>query len=473
MAVEAVVALLVDKLDKLLSREAQLLGVHGEINWIREELNQLRRFLKDADIKQKEDEDVRDWMEDIRDICFDVDDVIDILGQGQAAQGRHGFVGRLKRRISDQITRYKVGKEIERIKLNIKGISRSRESYGIRETSSTQRLQEVSRCSVPPKIEIVITTVNDQLTNEERTRDIDEGRQEASSSSRNLQAHNPVSTLPGGPEEVGLQEEINTVGQQLIEEEPRLWDGTRDISEGKLEASSSTPVFLITLLGDSEDVGLQEGINTVGQQLIQEEPGPYDGTSDIDEGRLEASSSAPCLQADRQFSTLLGKSEEVGLKEEIDTVSEQLIKEKPSPCDGTGDIDEVPKWRYGSKKRKRQPNWSERVRVSSGPGLEGPPDDGHSWRKYGQKDILGATYPRAYYRCAHRNVTGCAAKKQVQRSEEDPSIFHVTYQGDHTCNIQSSKITGEASLLPQPFTLHQPLLGTAPLYPEKGTMKKV
>ncbi|KOM32407.1 hypothetical protein LR48_Vigan01g196300 [Vigna angularis] len=28
-------------------------------------------------------------------------------------------------------------------------------------------------------------------------------------------------------------------------------------------------------------------------------------------------------------------------------------------------------------------------------GVEGPLDDGHSWRKYGQKDILGAMYPGA------------------------------------------------------------------------------
>lgn len=30
-------------------------------------------------------------------------------------------------------------------------------------------------------------------------------------------------------------------------------------------------------------------------------------------------------------------------------------------------------------------------------GLEGPLDDGFSWRKYGQKDILGAKHPRYLY----------------------------------------------------------------------------
>lgn len=40
------------------------------------------------------------------------------------------------------------------------------------------------------------------------------------------------------------------------------------------------------------------------------------------------------------------------------------------------------------------PTWTEQVSVASENGLEGPTDDGYSWRKYGQKDILGAKYPR-------------------------------------------------------------------------------
>ncbi|GFP82561.1 probable WRKY transcription factor 41 [Phtheirospermum japonicum] len=46
-----------------------------------------------------------------------------------------------------------------------------------------------------------------------------------------------------------------------------------------------------------------------------------------------------------------------------------------------------------SKKRKLQPIWTEQVRVNSENGLDGPSDGGYSWRKYGQKDILGAKYP--------------------------------------------------------------------------------
>ncbi|KAK7258527.1 hypothetical protein RIF29_24107 [Crotalaria pallida] len=86
-----------------------------------------------------------------------------------------------------------------------------------------------------------------------------------------------------------------------------------------------------------------------------------------------------------------------------------------------------------SKKRKNIPRWTEQVNIFSRTGLEGSLDDGYSWRKYGQKDILGAKFPRGYYRCTYRNVQGCLATKHVQRSDEDPTIIEVTYRGRHTC----------------------------------------
>lgn len=47
--------------------------------------------------------------------------------------------------------------------------------------------------------------------------------------------------------------------------------------------------------------------------------------------------------------------------------------------------------------RKTEPRWTEQVKVCLGNGLEGPLDDGYSWRKYGQKDILGANFPRSEF----------------------------------------------------------------------------
>ncbi|KAL6326596.1 hypothetical protein AAG906_008458 [Vitis piasezkii] len=63
-----------------------------------------------------------------------------------------------------------------------------------------------------------------------------------------------------------------------------------------------------------------------------------------------------------------------------------------------------------------------------------PPDDNFTWRKYGQKEILGSKYPRSYYRCTHQKLYNCPAKKQVQRLDHDPFMFDITYIDDHTCH---------------------------------------
>ncbi|KAF6997724.1 hypothetical protein CFC21_013917 [Triticum aestivum] len=93
------------------------------------------------------------------------------------------------------------------------------------------------------------------------------------------------------------------------------------------------------------------------------------------------------------------------------------------------------------------------VRVASMQDL-GPLDDGLSWRKYGQKDILGATYPRSYFRCTHRHTQGCAATKQVQRATADPLLFDVVYLGAHTC-AQAAVLAGAEQQLPPPAAFGQ------------------
>ncbi|XP_057462968.1 probable WRKY transcription factor 41 [Actinidia eriantha] len=120
-----------------------------------------------------------------------------------------------------------------------------------------------------------------------------------------------------------------------------------------------------------------------------------------------------------------------------------------------------------SRKRKSVPRWTKQVQVCPGLGLERPLDDGFSWRKYGQKDILGAKFPRGYYRCTHRNVQGCLATKQVQRSNEDPTIFEITYRGRHTCTDSSRSIPSEPNAAlgnqPQQINHHPPQSHQNPL----------
>lgn len=53
---------------------------------------------------------------------------------------------------------------------------------------------------------------------------------------------------------------------------------------------------------------------------------------------------------------------------------------------------------------------------------------------------------RSYYRCTHQKLYECQAKKQVQRLDQNPNIFEVTYRGNHTCHMSS---TAPSSVPPQ------------------------
>lgn len=54
-------------------------------------------------------------------------------------------------------------------------------------------------------------------------------------------------------------------------------------------------------------------------------------------------------------------------------------------------------------------------------------------RECSWKNITHAHFCRSYYRCTYRLGRNCWATKQVQRSDEDPTIFEITYKGTHTC----------------------------------------
>ncbi|XP_061356062.1 probable WRKY transcription factor 70 [Gastrolobium bilobum] len=60
-------------------------------------------------------------------------------------------------------------------------------------------------------------------------------------------------------------------------------------------------------------------------------------------------------------------------------------------------------------------------------------DDEHAWRKYGQKDILNCKFPRSYFRCTRKYDQCCRATKQVQRIQDNPDMYQITYIDFHTC----------------------------------------
>ncbi|KAH0755150.1 hypothetical protein KY290_025420 [Solanum tuberosum] len=88
-----------------------------------------------------------------------------------------------------------------------------------------------------------------------------------------------------------------------------------------------------------------------------------------------------------------------------------------------------------SKSRKRKTLARRTEYVEARPGTKVPPEDGLSWRKYGQRFVLGEKYPRKYYRCARRC---CGATKVIRRIDTEPLTFEVTYGGSHNCDQENN-----------------------------------
>jgi len=75
--------------------------------------------------------------------------------------------------------------------------------------------------------------------------------------------------------------------------------------------------------------------------------------------------------------------------------------------------------------------------------------DGFKWRKYGQKNIKSASFPRSYYRCTKPD---CPARKQVENglakyenahNHEKPSLLLLSQQQQHKqINKQQKDILG-------------------------------
>ncbi|CAL4991657.1 unnamed protein product [Urochloa decumbens] len=61
-------------------------------------------------------------------------------------------------------------------------------------------------------------------------------------------------------------------------------------------------------------------------------------------------------------------------------------------------------------------------------------EDGFAWRKYGQKNIHGSKQQ------SYKDDSGCMARRQVQQSEADSSVYVITYFGEHTCGVDATAI---------------------------------
>ncbi|KAF2580727.1 hypothetical protein F2Q68_00006938, partial [Brassica cretica] len=59
-------------------------------------------------------------------------------------------------------------------------------------------------------------------------------------------------------------------------------------------------------------------------------------------------------------------------------------------------------------------------------------DDGYSWKKYGQKLIMGNQNTRLYNICVNKRLAyGCDVKKHVERRADNAKSLVITYYGNH------------------------------------------
>ncbi|XP_075495774.1 LOW QUALITY PROTEIN: putative WRKY transcription factor 30 [Primulina tabacum] len=133
----------------------------------------------------------------------------------------------------------------------------------------------------------------------------------------------------------------------------------------------------------------------------------------------------------------------------------------PQSLTGSPPTDDVSDHESKDQANRKSRRWTTKMEVCGATGIERHLDDGYGWRKYGQKDILGAKFPRGYYRCTHRYRQGCLATKQIQRSDYDPNILDITYCGIHTCDPAGNPSLNDP---PIPITSTQTQLETLSLH---------
>ncbi|XP_073131244.1 WRKY transcription factor 55-like [Henckelia pumila] len=120
---------------------------------------------------------------------------------------------------------------------------------------------------------------------------------------------------------------------------------------------------------------------------------------------------------------------------------------------------------YSQRQGRRKNEMDKVVKRVAAPQMGNPdipPEDGFTWKKYGQKEILGRAFPRSYYICTQQKLHNCPAKKQVQRLDHDPFVLEVTYRNNHTCRAAAASSAPTPVLVPPSTTAPPPPL---PLFP--------
>ncbi|ONI29854.1 hypothetical protein PRUPE_1G217800 [Prunus persica] len=152
---EAIVSFVIERLGEFIIQDAKFLfGVSDKVEFAQTELQLMQGFLKDADLRQRDDETVRVWVAQIRKAAYDLEDVIEIFILRVATKKR-GMKHVLKRFgcvLKEGVDLHKIGSQIENVTTQLSNLRSSLQTYNIKEirnsrgaTSLYERQQQVRR----------------------------------------------------------------------------------------------------------------------------------------------------------------------------------------------------------------------------------------------------------------------------------------------------------------------------------------
>ncbi|XP_062093366.1 disease resistance protein RPM1-like [Humulus lupulus] len=137
---ESVVSFLLEKLSSLLEDEVKLVSsFRNEVVFVKNELDRIRAFLRSADAKEDQDEEIKVWVKQVREVAYDAEDIIDDFLYRFEHTKRHGFYGylcKMARGIKNLKARLRIASQLQSIKLRVTDISEGRLRYGYKLSST-------------------------------------------------------------------------------------------------------------------------------------------------------------------------------------------------------------------------------------------------------------------------------------------------------------------------------------------------
>ncbi|KAL6644297.1 hypothetical protein ACP70R_015905 [Stipagrostis hirtigluma subsp. patula] len=138
---------LLEKLAALLGDEyKRFSGVGGKIKSLAAELEAMNAFL--LKMSEEDDPDVQDkiWTKEVRELSYDMEDSLDefMLHVDEKSANPDGFINKCKNKLTEFKTRYKIGKVIEDLKIQVDEVAKRNARYKTRdETIMNERNRRV------------------------------------------------------------------------------------------------------------------------------------------------------------------------------------------------------------------------------------------------------------------------------------------------------------------------------------------